>query len=52
MSQKLTLNLGMRWDLQRGDREKWGRIAWFDPTAASPIAQAAGLPNLKALCDG
>ena len=47
MSQKLTLNLGIRWDLQRGDREKWGRIAWFDPSAASPIAQAAGLPNLK-----
>jgi outer membrane receptor protein involved in Fe transport len=47
VSQKLTLNLGVRWDLQRGDREKWGRIAWFDPDAPSPIAQAAGLPNLR-----
>ncbi len=47
VSQKLTLNLGIRWDLQRGNREKWGRIAWFDPTVPSPIAQAAGLPNLK-----
>jgi hypothetical protein len=47
VSQKLTLNLGIRWDLQRGDREKWGRIAWFDHEAASPIAQAAGMPNLR-----
>jgi hypothetical protein len=47
VSQKLTVNLGVRWDLQRGDREKWGRIAWFDPDVASPIAQAAGLPNLR-----
>ena len=41
------MNLGIRWDLQRGNREKWGRIAWFDPDVASPIAQAAGLPNLR-----
>lgn len=47
VSRKLTVNLGVRWDIQRGDREKWGRIAWFDPNAQSPIAQAAGLPNLK-----
>ena len=47
VSQKLTVNLGIRWDLQRGNREKWGRIAWFDPDVASPIAQAAGLPNLR-----
>jgi hypothetical protein len=47
VSEKLTLNLGIRWDLQRGNREKWGRIAWFDPNAPSPIAQAAGLPNLR-----
>ena len=47
VTQKLTLNLGVRWDIQRGDREKWGRIAWFDPSAPSPIAQAAGLPSLK-----
>ena len=36
VSQKLTLNLGIRWDLQRGDREKWGRIAWFDPDCRQP----------------
>ena len=47
VSQKLTLNLGIRWDFQRGNREKWGRIAWFDPDVASPVAQAAGLPNLR-----
>jgi hypothetical protein len=47
VSKKLTLNLGLRWDLQRGSREKWGRIAAFDPSAPSPIARAANLPNLR-----
>ena len=30
------INLGIRWDLQRGNREKWGRIAWFDPECRQP----------------
>lgn len=46
LSSKLTVNVGIRWDLQQGDREKWGRIAWFDPSVASPIAQAVGMPTL------
>jgi hypothetical protein len=47
VSSKLTLNLGLRWDIQQGNRERWGRIASFDPDAVSPIAQRAGLPNLR-----
>ncbi len=44
---KLTFNLGVRYDIGIGDREKYNRLAWFDPNAASPIATAANLPNLK-----
>ena len=47
VSSRLTLNLGLRYDLMTGNREKYNRIAYFDPTAASPLAGPAGLPNLK-----
>ncbi len=46
VTDKLTLNLGLRWDVNIGDREKYNRIAYFNPTAPSSLAQAAGLPNL------
>jgi hypothetical protein len=45
-SGRLTLNLGLRWDLSQGNREKYNRIAYFDPTAPSSLAQPANLPNL------
>jgi hypothetical protein len=45
-SSKLTLNLGLRWELNIGDSEKYNRIATFDPTAASPLASNPGLSNL------
>ena len=44
---QLTLNLGLRWDISQGDREKYNRLAYFDPNAPSPLAAPAGLPNLK-----
>ncbi|MBV9081309.1 MAG: TonB-dependent receptor [Acidobacteriaceae bacterium] len=47
LTDKLTLNLGLRWDVNIGDREKFNRLAYFDPTAPSSLAQAAGLPNLR-----
>jgi hypothetical protein len=51
VSRKLTLNLGVRWDLNGPQFEKWGRQnAWFDPTVASPIASqvAANVAKLQA----
>jgi hypothetical protein len=48
---RLFLNLGVRWDVGIGDREKYNRLAWFDPNAPSPLAGAAGLPNLKGVVD-
>ena len=46
LSQKLTLNLGVRWDVNIGNREKYNRLAYFDPTALSSLGPPAGLPNL------
>ena len=47
VSDRLTLNLGVRYDLGLGDREKYNKLAWFDRGATSPIGAAAGLPNLQ-----
>lgn len=45
-TERLTLNLGVRWDVGIGDREKYNRLAYFDPSGPSPLAQAVSLPNL------
>ncbi len=47
VNERLSLNLGVRYDVGIGDREKYNKLAWFDPHAASPIAAQAALPNLK-----
>ena len=49
VTNKLTLNLGLRWDLSTGDKEKYNRLAFFDPTASNPLGAKAGLPNLTGL---
>ena len=46
---KLTLNLGLRWDVGIGNNEKYNRLAYFDPNAANPLAQQAGLPGVTGL---
>ena len=47
VSDRLTLNLGLRYEAGLGDREKYNKLAWFDPAAASPVAGAVNLPSLK-----
>ena len=47
VSDRLTVNLGLRWDVSLGDSEKYNRLAYFDPSATNPLGAAAGLPNLK-----
>jgi len=44
VSRKLTLNLGLRWEMETGPTERYNRIANVDPNIASPLAQASGLP--------
>ncbi len=43
---RLTLNLGLRYELTLPRTERYNRMSWVDPNAASPL-QAPGLPPLK-----
>ena len=45
-SRKLTLNLGVRWDVETGLTERYDRFAVFDTEVRSPLSDATGL-NLK-----
>ncbi|HKX27067.1 MAG TPA: TonB-dependent receptor [Blastocatellia bacterium] len=47
VTNKLTLNLGLRYEQQGPWSERFDRMSYFDPNAASSLAQASGLPNLK-----
>jgi hypothetical protein len=45
---KLTLNLGLRYDIDVPRTERYDRMNYFDPVAPSPLAQQVpGLPDLK-----
>jgi len=46
VSSKLTLNLGVRWEVETGRNERYNRLSWFDPAVANPIASQVGLQNL------
>jgi hypothetical protein len=43
-NRRLTLHMGIRWEVQPGRTERYDRQNWFDPEAPSPIAQQTGLP--------
>jgi hypothetical protein len=47
VTKKLTLNIGVRYDLDTPRTERYNRMNYFDPTIASPLAKATGLSNLK-----
>jgi hypothetical protein len=47
VSSRLTVNLGLRWDIGIGDREKYNRLSYFDPTILNSLGPAAGLPQLS-----
>src|SRR5258708_450651 len=44
VTSRLTLNLGLRWEVETGPTERFNRIATIDPNIASPLAQQVGLP--------
>jgi len=43
---RLTLNLGLRYELTLPRTERYNRMSWVDPNAASPL-QVPGLPQLN-----
>src|SRR5678815_174817 len=48
VTNKLTLNLGLRWDVDLPRTERYNRLSYWDPDVASPIAgKVPGFPNLK-----
>jgi hypothetical protein len=46
VTDRLTLNIGLRWDVGIGDREKYNRLAYFDPGYPNPLGTVPGLPNV------
>jgi hypothetical protein len=46
LGRKLTVNFGLRWDIEGGTRERYGRTAIFNPDVASPLSQTVGM-NLR-----
>ena len=51
VTRKLTLNLGLRVDLQGDWTERFNRILVFNPGETSPIASQVSMPNLKGAYD-
>ena len=48
VSRKLTVNLGLRWDVDIPRTERYNRLNHFDLNAPSPLAgKVPGFPNLK-----
>jgi outer membrane receptor protein involved in Fe transport len=47
VTSKLTLNLGIRYELQTARNERYNRLSWFDPNVANPIGLQVDLPNLR-----
>jgi outer membrane receptor protein involved in Fe transport len=47
LTPRLTINLGLRYDLELPRTERYDRMTVFDPAMPSPIAAEAGMPNLK-----
>ncbi|MFN0105519.1 MAG: carboxypeptidase regulatory-like domain-containing protein [Bryobacteraceae bacterium] len=48
ISSKLTLNIGIRYELDLPRTERYDRINWFDPNAQSPLSgKVAGFPDIR-----
>ena len=46
-NQKLTFNLGVRYEVETGRGERWNRLSYFDESAANPIGPRVGIPDLR-----
>ncbi|MCL5744221.1 MAG: TonB-dependent receptor [Acidobacteria bacterium] len=46
VSRKLTVNLGVRYDVETGRKERFNQLSYFDFDAPSPLASKVGIPNL------
>ncbi|MBM3787852.1 MAG: TonB-dependent receptor [Acidobacteria bacterium] len=44
VTSKLTLNFGLRWEMETGPSERFNRLATVEPDIESPLARPTGLP--------
>jgi hypothetical protein len=44
---RLTVNYGVRWEIQKARTERYNAQAYFDTTVTNPVGQTVGLPNLQ-----
>jgi hypothetical protein len=49
VTSKLTLNLGLRYELPMPRTERFNRVGWFDPTAVSPVSGLSLSPQAAAV---
>lgn len=47
VSKRLTLNLGLRWDLEPGRSERFDQLSYFDFDAPNPLGPQVGIPSLR-----
>lgn len=47
VNSKLTVNLGLRWDVETPRWERYDRLSYFNPDVASPLAGPTGIPGLR-----
>jgi hypothetical protein len=47
VNSKLTLNIGLRWEVETPRWERYDRLSFFNPTIASPLAGPTGLAGLQ-----
>jgi len=47
LTSRLTLNLGLRWEVEKGRSERFNQLSYFDFDAPLPIAQQVGIPGLR-----
>jgi hypothetical protein len=47
VTSKLTLNLGIRYEVETARNEKYNRLSWFNPVISNPLGAQIGIPTLK-----
>src|SRR5581483_6497863 len=47
VSKRLTINFGLRWDVETARTERYNPLSYFDPAVASPLAGPTEIANLK-----
>lgn len=47
MSRSITLNLGLRYDVEKGPTERFNRMSFMDLAAPSPLTALTGLSHLR-----